>query len=123
MRPRGITFIAVALILAALLFLPFSLLTAIGISHTFGLGGTLGAVIDLILAITALIVAGGLLKLEAWAFWGAAMLMALYAFSALYTLFVQHASPFSLHQSLLLSIVGLIYLFTNRTVRAAFFNI
>ena len=120
MRPRGITFIAVALILAALLFLPFSLLTAIGISHTLGLSGTLGAVIDLILAITALIVAGGLLKLESWAFWGAAVLMALYAFSALYTLFVQHAALFSLHQSLLLFIVGLIYLFTNRDVRTTF---
>src|ERR1051326_2691910 len=60
--------------------------------------------------------------LESWAFWGAAMLMALYAFSALYTLFVQHAALFSLHQSLLLSIAGLIYMFTNRDVRAAFFN-
>ncbi len=53
MRPRGITFIAIALVIAALLFLPVSLLTAIGISHTFGLSGTLGSVIDLILAITA----------------------------------------------------------------------
>ena len=122
MRPRGITFIAIALVIAALLFLPLSLLTAIGISHTFGLSGTLGSVIDIILAVTALLVAGGLLRLELWAFWGAAMLLAVYALSALYTLFVQHASLFSLHQSLLLSIGGLIYLFADRDVRAAFFN-
>lgn len=50
------------------------------------------------------------------------MLLAVYALSALYTLFVQHASLFSLHQSLLLAIGGLIYLFTDRDVRAAFFN-
>ena len=122
MRPRGITFIAIALVIAALLFLPLSLLTAIGISHTFGLSGTLGSVIDIILAITALLVAGGLLRLQPWAFWGAAVLLAVYALSGLYTLFVQHASLFSLHQSMLLSIGGLIYLFTDRDVRAAFFN-
>src|SRR5437588_9892342 len=122
MRPRGITFIAIALVIAALLFLPLSLLTAIGISHTFGLSGTLGSVIDIILAISALLVAGGLLRLQPWAFWGAAVLLAVYALSGLYTLFVQHASLFSLHQSLLLSIGRLIYLFADRDVRAAFFN-
>ena len=39
-----------------------------------------------------------------------------------FSLFVQHASLFSLHQSLLLSIGGLIYLFADRDMRAAFFN-
>ncbi len=62
------------------------------------------------------------MRLELWAFWAAAILMALYGFSGLYAIFVEHASLFSICYSLVLSIGGLIYLFTNRKVHDAFFN-
>jgi hypothetical protein len=100
----------------AIVIFPFALLSSIALSDYKGVG------IDIILVIVLLCIAQGLWTLKPWAFWGAAIMLALNAPFCLYIVLVQCTSPYAILLALFFSLGGLIYLFANRKVRAAFFN-
>jgi hypothetical protein len=81
-----------------------------------------GVGIDIILVIMLLCIAQGLWTMKPWAFWGAAIVLAFNVPFCLYIVLVQHASPYAILPALFFSLGGLIYLFANHEVRAAFFN-
>lgn len=101
-RPLGITIIAIVIGLQAILSI---------ISGVLSLG-----LITLILGILTLLLAWGLWTLQSWAFWTAVVLEALNIISGLFSL---GQGGYAI-VSLIFSVLILVYLLGDRSVRAAF---
>lgn len=101
-RPLGITIIAIVIGLQAI----FSIIAAL----------QFGAIIAIILGILTLLLAWGLWTLQPWAFWTAVVLEAI---DIIYDLFSLGQGA-SVIVSLIFSVLILVYLLRDQSVRAAF---
>ncbi len=124
-RPLGITIIAAILGLSAILALLFLILglTRVSIAGT-GAGMTPATsiilLVALILGFFEVALAWGLWTLKLWAYWTTAVIEAIRLIFGLYDVFILREAVVSGILSLIIPIIILVYLFADRSVRAAF---
>lgn len=116
-RPIGIAIIAIVLAVAGVLGIIFGIFTLIGslmhpVMAFFGVTGILLGIIDIILA-------WGLWTLKRWAYWVTLIIAALDILQAIFSLF-RRANFWAALFSVILPVIVLVYLLSDRNVRAAF---
>ena len=124
-RPLGITIIAVLLGVSALLAVVFLILGLTRVSVAgMGAGMTPGTstilLAALVIGIFEIAVAWGLWTLRSWAFWTVVVIEVIRVLLGLYDIVIVREAIIAGIVSLIIPVIILIYLFADRSVRAAF---